>query len=492
MKYSLLVLDALFSLLALYFTWESIREDEPRAPKIGAAGIGFHLAAGILIAAWPPVRVPLAWFFGSVLVVLTAFLIPFKRAARSLRGAAGYLGPAPSTFSPMDEREIMFARNRCLIPGSEQYRRYYEMHPEHREYDDRRRKRGGPLGRPGSIDGSYRPNVAMLVSSFELPNMLGDKARVDPGSAASQSSYADKGSGPPPARLDPARATKIVKGWARHLGADLVGICRIDPRWCYTHRGEIHYGEWEQWGTEIPKPLPYAVVVATAMDHDQVITAPHTPSVVESGYNYARGAYITTILSQWFGTMGYRAVAEHNRHYDLLMVPLAIDAGLGELGRQGYLIADRYGPRVRLFAVQTDMPLVPDSPVDLGAERFCEACLKCAESCPSRSIPRDRNKKVDRGIERWKLNEESCFEYWGRIGTDCCVCMAVCPFSRPYRTIHKLVKYILRRSELARVVFPYVDNALYGKRWKPRKAREWIAYPKGANSRDVPAVEGDA
>jgi reductive dehalogenase len=290
--------------------------------------------------------------------------------------------------------------------------------------------------------------------------------------------------------MDPATGTRIIKGWARHLGADLVGICRVDPRWAYSHKGEIHYGEWDEWGTEVPEPLPYAVVVATAMDHDLVVTAPHTPSVVESGYNYARGAYITTILAQWLGTMGYRAVAEHNRHYDLLMVPLAIDAGLGELGRQGYLIADKYGPRVRLFAVQTDMPLVPDAPIDLGAERFCEACLKCAESCPSKSIPRE--KTVDRGILRWKLNEETCFDYWGKIGTDCCVCMAVCPFSRPNRTIHRLVKYLLRRSELARRVFPYVDNFLYGRRWKPREAPAWIAYPKGASSKGVPAAKGDA
>ena len=163
------------------------------------------------------------------------------------------------------------------------------------------------------------------------------------------------------------------------------------------------------------------------------------------------------------------------------MVPLAIDAGLGELGRQGYLIADRYGPRVRLFAVQTDMPLVPDSPVDLGAEKFCEACLKCAESCPSRSTPKDQEKKVDRGIERWKLNEETCFKYWGKVGTDCCVCMAVCPFSRPYRSIHKLVRYILRHSHLARRVFPHIDNILYGRRWKPRKALDWIDYSESLN-----------
>jgi len=473
---SVLNLGAL--VIAAIFAYESRREREIRAHRIGLAGVGFHFLLGLAILFFPGIRTPVVWFFGIFLTGFALLLIPPRKNARSLKGAAGYLTVDGSGFLLMDERDIPFARNRCLIPGSEQYEAYYRMHPERKDHDDRRRERGGPLGRPGSIDRSYRPNVSMLVSSFELPNMVGHKARVNPGSAGAQSTYAAKGETPPPFSMDPAKATRIVKEWARHLGADLVGVCKINPQWAYSHKGEIHYGEWEEWGKPVPEPLPYAVVVATAMDSNMVATAPHTPAVVESGYNYARGAYITTIMAQWFGNMGYRAVAEHNRHYDLLMVPLAVDAGLGELGRQGYLIADRYGPRVRLFAVQTDMPLVPDRPVDLGAEKFCETCRKCAESCPSSSIPRERRKTTDRRILRWKLNEDTCFDYWGKIGTDCCVCMAVCPFSRPYRSIHKLVRYLLRRSALARILFPHVDNFIYGRKWKPRKPLEWMAWPK--------------
>lgn len=470
------------------FVYESVREQEPRARKVGGALFGFHIVLGLLILFWPGARLPIAWFLGIVLAIQGLFLIPWTRGARSLNGAAGYLATDGSDFVKMDERDIMFARNRSILPGTPQYEQYYKIHPEHKDYDERRRARGGPLGKPGVIDSCYRPSVAMLVSSFELPNLLGKASRVDPGASAARSTYGTKEANK--AQLDPDKATKIVKAWAKHLGADLVGICRTDRRWAYSHRGEIHYGEWEEWGKEIPDPLPYSVVIATEMTHDMVMTAPHTPSVIESGYNYAKGAYITTILAHWFGAMGYRAVAEHNRHYDLLMVPLAIDAGLGELGRQGYLIADKFGPRVRVFAVQTDMPLVPDKPIDLGAEKFCESCKKCAESCPSKSIPLERQRKVDRGIERWKLNEETCFEYWGKVGTDCCVCMAVCPFSRPYRTIHKLVRYILRRSELARIVFPYIDNFLYGKRWRPRKEPQWLEYPRGTKSENFHGSEG--
>ncbi len=477
--------------MAAWFTYESVREEEPRAPKMAAAATAFHVLLGVLILAWPAARGPIAWFLGIGLALQALFLIPYRGKAEKPKSASDHLFGDGSDFVPADERDMVFSRN-TMRPDLKQYEEYYKEHPEKKAYDDKRRARGGPLGKPGSIDGRYRPNVAMLVSSIDFPIMLGDKATVDPAVAAQRSHFLSKEDAEIRAEVDPAKITRIVKEWAKHLGADLVGVCRIDPRWAYSHRGRIHYEDWENWGAEIPEPLPYAVVVATEMDYDMVRSAPHTPTMVESGYNYARGAYITTILSRWFGAMGYKAIAQHNRHYDTLMVPLAIDAGLGELGRFGYLMADKFGPRVRLFAVQTDMPLVPDKPIDMGAEKFCEVCVKCGESCPSKSIPLEREKTVDRGIARWKLNAETCFEYWGKIGTDCCMCMAICPFSRPNRSIHRFVRFMLRRSYLARVIFPYVDNILYGRRWKPRKALDWMDYPKGPTSEDVPVFTADA
>ena len=140
-------------------------------------------------------------------------------------------------------------------------------------------------------------------------------------------------------------------------------------------------------GKEIDDPLPYAVVIATEMDLENVGAGPHTPALVESSANYALGAYITTILAQWFGGLGYRAVAHHNRHYDLLLVPLAVDAGLGELGRHGYLVADQVGPVPPVRGYHGHAPPVgpPYRPRD---EAFCLVCKKCASCFPSRSPPR--------------------------------------------------------------------------------------------------------
>ena len=108
---------------------------------------------------------------------------------------------------------------------------------------------------------------------------------------------------------------------------------------------------------------------------------------------------------------------------------------------------------------------------------FCEKCEKCADSCPSRSIPHGE-KTIHNGRLIWKMDEQTCFDYWGKVGTDCGICMIACPFSRPNRTVHKMVRWMVKRSPLAQRVLPHVDNYLYGKKWKPRRAFEWMQPPR--------------
>ena len=459
---ALLIVDALFLIMAVVFTYESFRDKETRASKIGIAGVLSTVILAVLIILSPSLQWPIVVLFVLIVLTILAFFIPGKPSSKALKGSNGYV---VGDVNRVDERDIVFARNRSLPPASEVYKRYYEMHPEWEAHDAERRKKGGPVGRPGSIDGGYRPNVSMMASCFGFPALVGLSAEPEPDSSNS------------PNDLDPVRASIIVKGFALHLGASQAGICKVNPKWAYSHRGEIFYDNWEDWGIELPDPLPYAVVIATEMDIDNVGAGPHTPAVVESAANYAKGAYITTILAKWFAGMGYNASADHIRHYCTNLVPLAIDAGLGEMGRFGYLITRESGPRARLFAVTTDMPLDPDEPIDLGVDSFCVVCKKCAVSCPSKSIPHG-DKVVHNGVEKWKIDEMSCFDYWGHVGTDCSICMGVCPYSRPNRSIHKLARWMLIKSPLAKKIFPHIDNFIYGQRWKPRKPPDWIDYAR--------------
>jgi reductive dehalogenase len=459
----LMLVNGVFLVAVVAFILDSVKEQEWRAARVGFGGILCMVVLGVVILLVPGLRWYIAIILGAVILLFVLCLIPGRSNPRALKGSQGYVVQNVQRF---DERDIVFARNRSLPPGSAAYKRYYRIHPEREERDAQRRAVGGPLGRIGSIDGEHRPTIAMLKGAFNLPSSLGQKENVEPP--------------PEPSAfpMDPKEATERIKGFACHLGADLVGVCRLDTRWAYSHRGEIFFDNWDDWGTEIPLPLPFAIVIAVEMQADLVRGAPHTPSVVESGVNYAKGAYISTILARFIAQLGYPAVAQHLRHYDLMLVPVAVDAGLGELGRFGYLITKEFGPRVRLAAVTTSLPLVPDKPVDLGAQEFCARCLKCAETCPSDSIPRGERAAFN-GVEKWKLDEEGCFGYWGKVGTDCNICMAVCPYSRPNRSFHRLTRWMVARSPLARSLLPYVDNFIYGRKWRSGKVPAWIDYSKG-------------
>jgi len=45
----------------------------------------------------------------------------------------------------------------------------------------------------------------------------------------------------------------------------------------------------------------------------------------------------------------------------------------------------------------------------------------------------------------------------------------------------RLVRWMIRRSARAQKVLPAIDNLVYGKRWNPRPAKEWISYPNSSN-----------
>jgi reductive dehalogenase len=194
--------------------------------------------------------------------------------------------------------------------------------------------------------------------------------------------------------------------------------------------------------------------------------------------NYAKGAFISTQVAAFIANLGYSASANHLRHYEAILPPLAVDAGLGEIGRLGYLMTKELGPRIRLSAVTTDLPLVPDKPIDIGAEDFCRICKKCAHCCPSQSIPLDDDPREFNGSLRWKLNDETCFDYWGKIGTDCNVCMKVCPWSHARTFPHKLIVAIITRNRLSRRLFNLMDDIFYGKKPKPKAPPRWAKYKK--------------
>jgi len=173
---------------------------------------------------------------------------------------------------------------------------------------------------------------------------------------------------------------------------------------------------------------------------------------------------VSIVLADYIRSLGYPARAHiAGSNYQIMLPPVAHDAGLGELGRMGYLISPKFGARIRLGAVTTNLPLKTDKPIEFGVQDFCEKCKKCADNCPSAAIPSGEKTNV-KGVEKWQLNVEQCLYYWRLIGTDCGLCMKVCPFSHPPSFLHNLVRIGIKRSAFARLISVWGEDIFYGKR----------------------------
>ena len=464
--------------IGLWFLLSCIWEKEPRATVF--AWLQFLGMLGLLIVflilAWVgffETNVGFAILVGATLLAVLGALLALVRMGKNPKALLGTQGLMVGPVKRSDERDQVFARNRALRPKSEQYKAYYREHPEREALDADRRARGGPIGNPGTIDRPHSDaNVAMALASLSIPHYLSGSDKIKPQAHFLLKEKLKAGR----VVLSPEEATERIKGFARNLGADLVGITEVNPHWVYSHRGEIFNENWEDWGKEINADQPYAVVFAEEMSFEMIGSAPHTPTVIESMKDYAKGAFISTQLAAMIANLGYSASANHLRYYEAILPPLAVDAGLGEVGRLGYLITKEFGPRVRLGAITTDLPLVPDKPVDIGVADFCKFCKKCAVCCPSRSIPLDKDPDEFNGSLRWKLNDETCFEYWGKVGTDCNICMKVCPWSHARTFPHRLIVAMISRNHLSRRIFSIMDDIFYGKKPKPKVAPSWARF----------------
>ncbi|MGD9055130.1 MAG: reductive dehalogenase [Desulfobacterales bacterium] len=459
--------------IGLSYLISSIQELEKRASLFAGLQFAGMAGAALLFAyGWKTGFL----YSGSGIGILTCLVAGaglgavffVKKTPANPKALQGTRGAIVGDVKRVDERDVVFARNRTIQSGTAQYRTYYQMRPEYEKMDAARRDKGGPLGQPGFIDQPKdRPNIAATLSSQGIAMNLSAPQTYQPAAHAEFKGQQVK--------LSPQEATDRVKGYTLNLGAKHVGITELNPLWLYSKRGEIFRENWEDWGKKIEVTHQYAIVFTTEMAFELVGTAPHTPTVISSMSNYAQGAAIATQLAAYIANMGYSAIANHVRHYDAALVPLAVDAGLGEIGRLGYLMTKDFGPRVRLAAVTTDLALVADSPVDIGVEDFCIICKKCANCCPSNSIPSDDPTEVN-GTLRWKLNAETCFDYWGKVGTDCNVCMRVCPWSHASTFPHKIIRALISRNRLSRRLFNYMDEIFYGRKPKPKPAPPWARF----------------
>ena len=271
---------------------------------------------------------------------------------------------------------------------------------------------------------------------------------------------------------NPVAITKIMKEIAHWLGVDLVGVTELNPLWVYSHWGEHNavYTNAAKPGELIDIPPKYNRVIVLSIEMDYSVLRQTPDPEPASAMGYSKMAFCVSSLAIWIRELGYEAIPCVNEIG--LSIPMAVDSGLGEMGRNGLLITREFGPRVRIGKVLTDLPLVPDSPIDIGVQRFCEKCDRCAKHCPSKAImfgPRT-DKSVDRsnseGMLKWPINTMNCLNWWVKNGASCSVCIRVCPWNKLNRPFHRFVRLMVERDVFTRF-FIFMDKlAGYGRQSK--------------------------
>jgi Pyruvate/2-oxoacid:ferredoxin oxidoreductase delta subunit len=226
---------------------------------------------------------------------------------------------------------------------------------------------------------------------------------------------------------DPAVMAGNIEAEARRLGAHAVGIAPVTPAALYEG---------------YQSPYRSAVVVALGMDRGEMGHVAHERGAREAMRSYGEISGIVIALARHIRSLGWPARA-YGEGADILYIPLAIAAGIGQLGKHGSLISAQLGSSFRLAAVLTDLPLAAGAPVDVGVDDLCLSCRRCTIDCPADAIADE--KQLVRGTEKWYVDFDRCVPYFV-LAQGCGICLEVCPWSEPGRGPALSEKLLARRA----------------------------------------------
>ena len=292
---------------------------------------------------------------------------------------------------------------------------------------------------------------------------------------------------------DPEQMSQHIKDLAYFLRADDVGIGKM-PSYAYYSEKVIYEPFPGRELLELPrekvvKPMtepdmPFVIVVMIDQNLETTLasTGYDAISLSQSFLGYHATGIISVIMAQYIRNLGYNARAQYAVDYNAAMPPALIAAGLGELSRTGdCTIHPRLGFRHKVAAITTDLPLVPDKPIDFGLLDFCRVCKKCADNCPSGAISQDDDMKETNGYMRWAANIDKCAEFRAsnEDGASCGRCMKVCPWnSKEDSWFHQAGTWVGSQSKASASLLKSIDDMFgYGTE-QIDKYKWWLEWPE--------------
>jgi reductive dehalogenase len=244
-----------------------------------------------------------------------------------------------------------------------------------------------------------------------------------------------------PVPHDPEILTSHIKSVGYFLKADIMATCKVPASAYYSH---------DKKGSPIDTRFENAILIVMRKELRAVRASTGHDWMGDpiSFQAYQHLGMVTETIANYIRRLGWEASAQYGpsfvNRYTVLLPPLLLAAGIGEVSRAGIILNPFLGLAFKAAVVLTDMPIVPDKPVDFGLQKFCQKCKICVEACPSKAIPTG-DKVMYNGYETWKLDTRRCasFNFTNKKGTMCNTCVKSCPWSNPSTWPHNMMRRLV-------------------------------------------------
>jgi epoxyqueuosine reductase len=219
-----------------------------------------------------------------------------------------------------------------------------------------------------------------------------------------------------------------LKEGAYQMGASIVGFCEV---------GELS-NRFHPEIREIARKLPFAVSIGASLQKPVLESIIDRPNEIYKTHYQATNTVLDNItwhLSRIISTAGYNAMAipaskvvqrfpmiGHVNHREI-----AHRAGLGWRGKNNLLVNKRFGSRLRLTTLLTDLELAPD---EINSDD-CEKCSACIQRCPAGAIGRNPDEFCLEKCRNQVMNFSRENNYGHMI---CGLCLNSCPEESAGRT----------------------------------------------------------
>ncbi len=215
-------------------------------------------------------------------------------------------------------------------------------------------------------------------------------------------------------------------------GASEVGFCKIGNIYGAEYRTEYAQFKSLEFAVSIVVKLSDAIVDTVTdkpthayFHHYRTVNALLDQLALKAGLLIEQQGYQYVPVAASQSMDGYQGLFPHKTAARL--------SGLGGIGKNALFLSKRFGPRVRLATVLTDMPFEQEGQPGGG----CKECGTCVALCPAMAISgrafdpqQPQQDLVDRPACSNYMKQQ--FQKIGR-GSVCGICMKHCPMGIRYK-----------------------------------------------------------